>query len=329
MRRMGRIFVTGAGWISDHVFPLMRVTGASLRNGAIRFSHAMVNFVRWSIPRIRNLTRRAAHWTRTGVRGLAASMISIGKSSRDVTTIITQRISYQRHAIAYAALTIAVFTGILSAVSLGIFSQLPKQSTLIGVARIINADMIKIGKIDVRLFGVDAPEPTQRCKRRARGRSNWGCGRAAVRKLSQLVDGNKVRCVRKNTDNLGRLIAQCFMDKWDIGAYMVRKGLAWVSPGDPANYEQFQRSAKLAGHGIWRAESDTPWDYREARWQLAKTRAPEGCPVKGNISGAGRVYYLPWSNKYDRVRIQPNKGERWFCNEREAIQAGWRMTRYP
>ena len=143
------------------------------------------------------------------------------------------------------------------------------------------------------------------------------------------MNGKKVSCTRKGTDNLGRIVAQCFAGEWDIAAHMVRAGLAWVATDAPADYLKYQTKAKKTGIGIWRADNDTPKIYREARWTKAKASSPEGCPVKGNISGAGRVYYMPWSNQYDKVYIQPKKGERWFCNEREAIQAGWRMTRYP
>ena len=286
-------------------------------------------FTTWSRPRAVRLTRQFGTGLASLLRRFATSTATVGEASRRLTTNISRKVVSQPQTIAYAALTLALFTGAVSAISMGVFSQLPKHDVITGKAQIIDADLIKVGETDIRLFGIDAPEPTQRCKRRSRGRANWGCGRKAVSQLSRLISNNKVRCIRKSTDNLGRLIAQCSMREFDIGAYMVGKGLAWISPGDPAGYEQFQRAAKLANLGIWRAESDTPWHYREARWQLAKARAPAGCPVKGNISGAGRVYYLPWSNQYDRVQIQPKKGERWFCNEREAIQAGWRLTRYP
>ena len=268
-------------------------------------------------------------WFASRLNNSAKFVMGLRQTSKNITVMITQRVVNQRQIIGYAALTLIVFGGVISAASLGVFSQLPDEINITGTARIIDADLIKVGTTDVRLYGVDAPEPSQRCKRTARGRTNWRCGRKAVTQLSRLVNGNEVSCIRKGTDNLGRIIAQCHAGKSDIAAYMVRKGLAWVSPGDPANYDIYQTKAKTAGAGIWRAKNDPPWTYREARWTKAKARSPKGCPVKGNISGAGRVYYLPWSNKYDRIRIQPKKGERWFCNEREAIRAGWRMTRYP
>ena len=31
--------------------------------------------------------------------------------------------------------------------------------------------------------------------------------------------------------------------------------------------------------------------------------------------------------RYDRARISPEKGERWFCTDAEARDAGWRAAR--
>ncbi len=57
---------------------------------------------------------------------------------------------------------------------------------------------------------------------------------------------------------------------------------------------------------------------------MAAQRAPRRCPIKGNISSAGRIYHVPWSEWYERTRIDPARGERWFCSEDDAIRAGWR-----
>jgi hypothetical protein len=49
--------------------------------------------------------------------------------------------------------------------------------------------------------------------------------------------------------------------------------------------------------------------------------------IKGNITNGGRIYHMPWSPWYEKVRIETTKGERWFCNENEAVAAGWRPVR--
>ena len=55
----------------------------------------------------------------------------------------------------------------------------------------------------------------------------------------------------------------------------------------------------------------------------AKRDAPQGCPIKGRITSGNRVYVLPGSASYERVKVRETRGERWFCSEDEAQAAGW------
>jgi hypothetical protein len=54
-----------------------------------------------------------------------------------------------------------------------------------------------------------------------------------------------------------------------------------------------------------------------------------GCPIKGNISYSTgeHIYHVPGQRYYWATRINPFKGERWFCSENEAIAAGWRKSK--
>jgi len=89
-----------------------------------------------------------------------------------------------------------------------------------------------------------------------------------------------------------------------------------------------EREARSAAADVWQAGNERPWDYRRRRWEVAEQEAPEGCPIKGNISDNGHIYHAPWSPWYDRTKISLDKGERWFCSEREALDAGWRAPRW-
>ncbi len=57
-------------------------------------------------------------------------------------------------------------------------------------------------------------------------------------------------------------------------------------------------------------------------------KAGKACLIKGNISRSGeRIYHVPGGRWYDATRIDPRKGERWFCSEAEARAAGWRRAK--
>jgi hypothetical protein len=52
------------------------------------------------------------------------------------------------------------------------------------------------------------------------------------------------------------------------------------------------------------------------------------CVIKGNISlsNGKKWYHLPGMEDYVNTRIDPFRGERWFCSEKEAIEAGWKKA---
>ncbi|WP_373541738.1 hypothetical protein [Chamaesiphon sp.] len=53
-----------------------------------------------------------------------------------------------------------------------------------------------------------------------------------------------------------------------------------------------------------------------------------GCDIKGNISWNNnkKLYHLPGMKDYEITEISPEKGERWFCTESEAIANGWKKA---
>ena len=49
------------------------------------------------------------------------------------------------------------------------------------------------------------------------------------------------------------------------------------------------------------------------------------CNVKGNISVStgNKLYHVPGMEDYESTVINPSQGEKWFCSEAEAREAGW------
>ena len=72
-----------------------------------------------------------------------------------------------------------------------------------------------------------------------------------------------------------------------------------------------------------------PWEWRKGK-RLQATTVPDSatsCVIKGNINSKGeRIYHMPGGRWYDRTKIEPARGERWFCAEAEAIAGGWRRA---
>lgn len=196
------------------------------------------------------------------------------------------------------------------------------RATLSGSARIIDGDTLDIAGERVRLEGIDAPETAQRCPHRSFG--TWACGKAATQMLQRLIAHRTVRCQSHGSDKYGRTLGVCFVDGRDVNAAMVRKGFAWAFVKYSRSYVEEEKEARAERVGIWQREAEPAWDYRKKRWNGAQTTAPRGCAIKGNVSANGRIYHMPWSRWYAKVRLDPARGERWFCSEAEALAAGWR-----
>ena len=195
-----------------------------------------------------------------------------------------------------------------------------------GTAEASDGDTLRIGTVKVRLFGVDAPEITQRC-------GGWDCGRAAAARLAALAGAGPATCTPRETDRYGRIVATCTVAGVDLGDRLVAEGLAraYVAYGD--DYAAVEARAKAEGVGLWRGEAEAPWDYRAgralervaARRTTPPAEADGACRIKGNLSSGGRrIYHLPGSRAYARTRVDPDRGERWFCDEAAAQAAGFR-----
>lgn len=194
--------------------------------------------------------------------------------------------------------------------------------TVTGIARVIDGDTLQIGEVRIRLEGIDAPEAGQTCKRKYVGA--WACGTAATGALARLVEGRSIACEPRGLDKYGRMLGVCFAGSQDVNAAMVRQGHAWAFVKYSATYVNEEALARKESLGIWQGESTPAWEYRAQRWAGAEEKAPEGCAIKGNVTKHGRIYHMPWSPWYAQIRMEPDKGKRWFCSEAEAISAGWR-----
>lgn len=213
-----------------------------------------------------------------------------------------------------------------------------------GRAKVVDGDSLEIGADQIRLYGIDAPEGRQDCRRNGQ---TWRCGDDAAAKLRGLVQGATLRCTPRDTDEYGRHVSVCKNGNTDVNAEMVRAGFALAYRRYSNDYVDEENEARSARRGLWAGEFEPPWDWRrESRQETprrppqraatraaasggtAGTRPPNSrCAIKGNINQRGdRIYHLPGAESYDATVIDERAGERWFCSEAEARAAGWRAA---
>jgi endonuclease YncB( thermonuclease family) len=125
-----------------------------------------------------------------------------------------------------------------------------------GGARVTDGDSLRVEGIEIRLKGVDAPEMRQTC---ARGGQLYRCGDAARRSLEAKIAGHRLACRIEGRDRYGRSLARCRVAGEDLGAWLVREGIA-VGYRD---YEAEEAAARTRGAGIWAGEFQRPSDWRK------------------------------------------------------------------
>ena len=116
--------------------------------------------------------------------------------------------------------------------------------------------------VRVKLIGVDAPEMDQ------------PFGDVAKKHLSDLIYDQGVVVEYTGIAADGSLAGKVTFRDADIGAQMIRDGVAWFDPNylsrlsemDREIYQQAEQAARSERRGLWQAENPTaPWDFVKSR----------------------------------------------------------------
>ncbi len=228
---------------------------------------------------------------------------------------------------------VAVLTAIFAIASLA-YAQ-----AIFGPARVLDGNTLEVAGQRIRLYGIDAPESAQQCRRD--DGSTWACGQDATAYLRQLIGAQSVNCNARDRDRDKPIVAVCSAGGVDLNGALVAAGLALAYRDYSVDYVDAEESARDARKGLWTGEFVAPCEWRRGfrlkgesatpspSQKAAATSAakPTPCLIKGNISKSGRIYHVPGSRFYSRTKIDESAGERWFCTEDEARAAGWRAPR--
>lgn len=174
-------------------------------------------------------------------------------------------------------------------------------------------------QLSIRLAEIDTPELGQEWHDEA--------GQALRKKIHRRL----VRVEVMDKDRYNRLVGKVWLGSRDINREMVAEGHAWA-------YRQYLRDESLLDLeanarerllGLWGGVDPLqPWRWRRQQRGGEVRQSAQDCRIKGNISSSGqRIYHLPGQEHYAKTRISTARGERWFCSELAAREAGWRKAR--
>lgn len=165
---------------------------------------------------------------------------------------------------------------------------------------------LKSGK-RIRLMGVDAPE------------FDLCGGKQAKERLTKLL-GNKIVFLKEEvTESFGRSLALVFVGNQFINKIIMEEG--WGR----ADYRKNSRRDELT-EAFHLAEKEKRGIFGLCREESIPEN--EKCLIKGNIDPASydKFYHLTSCSHYQQIVIQKDRGERYFCTEQEAINAGFKKA---
>ena len=137
-----------------------------------------------------------------------------------------------------------------------------------GFAKIVDGDTIKINSKKIRLYGIDAPEKKQKCKKTYLTISfmsftkDYMCGEVSTQKLIKKINKQKLNCNILDVDRYKRLIGECFKRNINLNSWMVSNGYAVAYRKYSKKYVSDEINAKNNKLGIWQGKFEMPWDYR-------------------------------------------------------------------
>jgi endonuclease YncB( thermonuclease family) len=113
-------------------------------------------------------------------------------------------------------------------------------------------------QVRVRLANIDAPEDGQ----------PWG--RRSRQLLSELVAGQTVEIIERDTDRYGRIVADIYLGDTYINGQMVILGGAWAFRQylNDQRLVEWEETARNSHTGLWAmppGQIVAPWDYRATR----------------------------------------------------------------
>lgn len=205
---------------------------------------------------------------------------------------------------------IITFITLLVSVLLNLF-QFSSQNPTKGyqVIEVLDGDTFVIDKSQkVRLLSVDAPK------------LEYCLGQESKQFLESLLLGKTVYLDEIVADRLGRIVALVYADNQLINQQMAHAGMVKFNSIDSSQKEIIVDAEKYAKEnqiGIFSPK-------------CTQTENPDNpnCNIKGNISRDKEgIYSFPGCSGYSQTIIDKYLGDQWFCDEKQAQQAGFRRAK--
>ena len=186
-----------------------------------------------------------------------------------------------------------------------------QQQNQVKVIGVIDGDTLVLeNKTRLRLRHIDAPE------------LEFCGGKEAKEYLENLLKGKKITIAEAISDQKGRMMALVYLKNQLINQLLLEEGLVRYH-SDKTTKTEILKQANLE------AKNKKLGIYSEKCFQKENKENPK-CNIKGNFEDkkiSKKLYYLPNCAQYEYVIVEKDLGEQWFCDEKEAIKAGYKKAK--
>ena len=139
--------------------------------------------------------------------------------------------------------------------------SIEKKEASSSEVRVIDGDSIVLGKLRIRMQGIDAPELKQECLDK-QSKLQYKCGELAKEYLIKLIAGQIVKCTDEGEDRYKRQLSYCYVGKLNLNREMVRAGYAVAYSKYDKSFVKEEMEAKINNLGIWSSEFANPENWR-------------------------------------------------------------------
>ena len=204
-----------------------------------------------------------------------------------------------------------IFVGILLLISFtlnGYFISSHRQNMT--VLETHDGDTFTLGDGQrVKLLGVNAPEL-----------GNCGSEEARIQ-LRELVFNKTIRLTEEKRDMYGRRMGLVWVGNTLVNEELLASGFARPDYTKNTENERLKAAYRMASENNLGIHSSLCK-------KISPTPPSEKCDIKGNIDKGtwDHLYHLPKCRHYNQIILDEDLGEKFFCSEKEAQDAGFTIA---
>jgi endonuclease YncB( thermonuclease family) len=151
-----------------------------------------------------------------------------------------------------------------------------------GQASVIDGDTLEIHGTRIRLWGIDAPESSQRCRNDES--LQYRCGAKAANELDTFIARRPVDCSPVSLDQYGRTVAYVRLMASTLRTGWYATDWRWIGlHTQRANTIGRRARPEHAGRGMWAGSYVEPWLFRACVRQGGK--AGDCWTMRAGVSG--------------------------------------------